>query len=92
MAENKFMQQALLEAGRMDLIKNSRKLQALEVLVNFNAPLGDIEKGLELENGQTPLILAAQFGRVDELKYLIAHQADVNSKDEFGKTALDWAM
>ena len=47
------------------------------------------ERGPE---GETPLMLAARNGRVDAIKVLLDHKADVNAKDKLrGTTALMWA-
>ena len=42
--------------------------------------------------GTTPLHHAAQFGRKKIIELLIAQGADVNAKDNFGSTPLDWAV
>jgi len=49
---------------------------------NLNAKTGD---------GTTPLILAARLGIEGMVEQLIEAEADVNSADEQGKTALHWA-
>ena len=41
------------------------------------------------EMGETPLHLAAQFGRKEIAELLIAEGADVNAKGDFGRTPLD---
>ena len=43
------------------------------------------------EMGETPLHLAAQFGRKEIAELLIAEGADVNAKGDFGRTPLDTA-
>lgn len=40
-------------------------------------------------DGSTPLLVAAELGNVDSLKYLINLGADVNATNNHGKTALD---
>lgn len=75
----------------IDPVKFAKNIQALKVLVEFKAPLTDIEKGLDLENGQTPLMVAAMSGKTIELEYLAKQGADIWVKDDSGKTALDWA-
>ena len=42
--------------------------------------------------GITPLIAAAAMGRGNVIEYLVAHGADVNAKDDMGKTALLYAV
>ncbi|MDD3926009.1 MAG: ankyrin repeat domain-containing protein [bacterium] len=39
----------------------------------------------------TALIIAIRQGDVDMIKYLLKRGADISIKDEYGKTALDWA-
>ena len=34
-----------------------------------------------LQAGVTPLVHASRYGRLDMVKYLVDHNADVNSKD-----------
>lgn len=71
----------------------------------FNAVLdGNITKvKLALENGAnvnfakkykgiTPLHLAAQNGDAEMVQLLIAWQADVNAKDDEGRSVLNWAL
>ncbi|MGY0036709.1 ankyrin repeat domain-containing protein [Pedobacter sp. NJ-S-72] len=43
-------------------------------------------------NGATALIFAATFGHEDIVKYLLSHGAGKSIKDNFGKTALDYAI
>ena len=39
-----------------------------------------------------PLHLAAAEGRIDAVKFLVEHKADVNAEDRWGNTALDEAV
>ncbi|MDB4805300.1 ankyrin repeat domain-containing protein [bacterium] len=40
----------------------------------------------------TPLRLAAQYNQLEVVELLIAEGADVNAKDDFGRTPLDLAI
>ncbi|MEE3171543.1 MAG: ankyrin repeat domain-containing protein, partial [Pseudomonadota bacterium] len=42
-------------------------------------------------SGLTPLHYAAYWGHKEIVELLIAKNADINAKDEDGRTALDWA-
>jgi len=54
-----------------------------------------INRGAEVDarnmHGLTPLMKAAQYGRVELVKLLIASGADVNAKDKEGMSVLSWA-
>ena len=57
---------------------------------------GSIEKGADINAGEdnagwTPLHVAAYSGYKAAVELLAAKGADVNAKDEDGKTSLDWA-
>ena len=56
--------------------------------------LGDDRTSLEERNefDQTPLILAASSGKVDVVKSLVQHGANVEAKDQEGATALHVAI
>ena len=41
--------------------------------------------------GQTPLFLAAESGRIEVVRYLLEHGARVDIKDDTGKTPIDAA-
>ena len=43
------------------------------------------------KSGVTPLILAASFGDLEMLSYLLAQGADIQDRDNYGMTALDYA-
>lgn len=42
-------------------------------------------------DSMTPLMIAAQYGKVDVVRVLLAHSADPALRDKRGLTALDWA-
>ena len=43
-------------------------------------------------NGETPLMFAARNGRVDAIRVLLDHKAEVNAREKLrGTTALMWA-
>ncbi len=59
-------------------------LAALRTLIqNSGADLKD-------SHGQTPLMIAAAFGSVDAMKFLIAERASVKAESDAGITALHW--
>jgi ankyrin repeat protein len=50
------------------------------------------DPNVTLTSGETPLMTAARAGRVQAVKLLIAHRANVNAKEQLrGQTALMWA-
>ncbi|CAK4098111.1 unnamed protein product [Aphanomyces euteiches] len=57
-------------------------------LLNEGAP---VNWRYEVEEGATPLILAAQNGFADVVKELLAHGADINQTMKAGATALNMA-
>ncbi|HUU20210.1 MAG TPA: ankyrin repeat domain-containing protein [Sedimentisphaerales bacterium] len=76
----------------LHLASSKGHIEIVEFLLNHGA---DIE--LEIFNGETPLMLAAQYARhgqqYETIKTLLEHGAKVNHKDENGRTALhDAAM
>ena len=53
-----------------------------------------LKKGVDPEincKGKTPLMYTAKYGKLDFAKKLIAHGASLTSKNERGRTALDYA-
>jgi len=75
----------------LHLASGKGHIEIVEFLLNHGA---DIE--LEIFNGETPLMLAAQYaryGQYETIKTLLEHGAKVNHKDQHGRTALhDAAM
>ena len=55
-------------------------------IVEYLLPMSDIEA--EDKDGDTALIYAAEFNRLEIAKLLIAHGADVNKKNHYQRTAL----
>ena len=45
----------------------------------------------KIENGCTPLHVAASHGRIEVVKILLNNGADMNAKTEDGHTPLHWA-
>ena len=73
----------------LHLASGKGHIEIVEFLLNHGA---DIE--LEIFNGETPLMLAAQHARhrrYETIKTLLEHGAKVNHKDEDGRTALHYA-
>jgi serine/threonine-protein phosphatase 6 regulatory ankyrin repeat subunit A/serine/threonine-protein phosphatase 6 regulatory ankyrin repeat subunit B len=70
----------------LHLASSKGHIEIVEFLLNHGA---DTE--LEIFNGETPLMLAAQYaryGQYETIKTLLEHGAKVNHKDEDGGTAL----
>ena len=68
-------------------------LEMVKSLVNTNAELvnsKDANPRPDLHS-ETPLHLAAQYDREDIVQFLLANKADVNAKDDYGRTPLYWA-
>ena len=73
----------------LHLASSKGHIEIVEFLLNHGA---DIE--LEIFNGETPLMLAAQYaryGQYETIKTLLEHGAMVNHKDQHGRTALHYA-
>jgi ankyrin repeat protein len=83
----------------------ARSLETMELLrtagADVNARITDVTSltariartnTMTGRQGQTALFLAADAGRADIVRYLIAHGAKADAKDEAGKTPLDLAQ
>lgn len=75
----------------MKIIPFTKNLHKLQSMIIIEASLLDIETALELNDGKTVLMYAAELGCHAELAYLINEGADVLAKDDSGKAALDFA-
>jgi uncharacterized protein len=51
-----------------------------------------IEKNAQNDRGETPLMLAAKFNRIEEAKLLLSRGADINQGDNYGSTPLKMAV
>ena len=68
----------------------------LEKLIEYGANVNDVEfiakndpdKGKE----ETPLMLASTAGRLDFVRLLVKHGADINYQNEYGQSALSQAV
>jgi ankyrin repeat protein len=53
-----------------------------------------VEAGAEVNaadnDGETPLMAAAELGHVAKVRFLLAHDAHANARDNLGRTALDY--
>jgi hypothetical protein len=66
-------------------------IEFVKVLLEYGANVNDIETGERRKgNGTryTPLIVAAQTGKLDLVKLLVKNGANVNYQNEFGQSAL----
>ncbi len=62
-------------------------LSLVKLLVDAGA---DVDKG-NPKLARTPLMIAAAYGRLDIMEYLLDKKAAINATDSEGKTALFWA-
>ena len=89
----------LIDSGMDIKYTNREGLSALDFAIKYRRE--DIIKlckksGISLttstrKSGLTPLMLAASFNDIELMKFLIKEGADVNTKDKFGMSALDYA-
>jgi len=89
----------LIENGLDITYTNREGLGALDYAIKYRRK--DIiklckEHGIDLttssrKSGLTPLMLAASFNDIELMGFLIEEGADINSKDKFGMSALDYA-
>ncbi len=89
----------LLQAGLDINYTNTEGLGAIDIAIKYRRH--DIvrrckEAGISLnksqrKSGMTPLMLAAAFNDLEMVKYLIEEGADINTVDNYGMTALDYA-
>jgi uncharacterized protein len=63
-------------------------IQKAELLIKYGAKLDPIEE----EYGSTPLGMAARWGHIDMVKYLLSQGADPNHGSARWSTPLAWAM
>jgi ankyrin repeat protein len=61
--------------------------EIIKILVDGGA---DINTGARFSN-ITPLMWLAQNGNIEGVKYLVEKGSDINIKDEYGQTAIDYA-
>ena len=89
----------LIENGLDITYTNREGLGALDYAIKYKRK--DIinlckEYGIDLttskrKSGLTPLMLAASFNDIELIEFLINEGADINTKDKFGMSALDYA-
>jgi len=65
---------------------NTENFELVKLLVTRGANINQANN-----NGDTPLLDAAYLGKVENLKYLLQHGADLTTKNKRGKTALHLA-
>lgn len=70
---------ALLEAVRHG------EIQSAEILIKNNASIVNLEKGI------SHLMVAAIYGQLEMIKFLLSKGFDINEKDEHGRNAFFWA-
>ena len=66
------------------IVESEKKL--LEVMLEQGADLN-----MQSRYGETALIRAARFGRIEIVRYLVEHGADLSVQDKSDNTALMWA-
>lgn len=66
----------------------SNNFQMVQVLLELGADINVPDN----DSKKTALTHAVQLRRVDMLRLLLANGADIHTKDDYGMTALDWAM
>lgn len=65
-----------IQKGEIDLVKK---------MIEYGADVN------EFSSGMTPLMVAARYNKVEIVKFLLAHGAKADSKDDKGFTALKYA-
>ncbi len=89
----------LRHGAKPDLVRSARGRTALMIACAYWAGLDVckmlVEKGADVNvtsvDGTTPLMLAAQNGKVEVVGYLLSRGAKASLKNNDGKTALDFA-
>jgi len=89
----------LLQAGLDINYTNTEGLGAIDIAIKYrrhNIVRRCKEAGISLnesrrKSGMTPLMLAAAFNDLEMVEYLIKEGADINTVDNYGMTALDYA-
>lgn len=87
----------LIEKGANIMARDSFGGTALHdsVYRDSNSTLLLIKAGAAIDtqsiNGLTPLMIAAMYGPLSQVKVLLAAGADLHLKDDEGNSALDWA-
>ena len=51
----------------------------------------DLDAVAGTEDGTTPILIAAEYGHLDIIKYLVYHSAKPITRDHEGWTAIHWA-
>lgn len=82
------------KTAQVDLQSQTKDTKLLEGVNKDEHPVGGDPINLEKRNefDQTPLMLAASSGKVDVVKSLVQHGANVEAKDREGATALHVAI
>lgn len=63
-------------------------IPSLEVLEQAG---NDLDLPAPGQRGETPLMVAAQYAKIDAIKFLLEHGASLHRTDRYGKNALDYA-
>ena len=88
--------QVLLEQGANDDLLSASARGDTEAMELIISPSGHAASAIDLVNfpnrgGETPLMWAAQQGKIEAMKLLFKHKAQVNDVDQHGFTALMFA-
>ena len=54
--------------------------------------LAKLEANTITDRGETPLMLAAQYGKLAAMRYLLAQGVNTSTQDRYGKNAYDYAV
>jgi ankyrin repeat protein len=87
--------------GRLDaivqfLVEHEQRIRLIDALLmrDFSAARKELNAGLEVPgpNGETPLMVAAEFGEIDLVRDLLDRGANIRAADDRGLTALFFAV
>lgn len=77
----------IAEFAGVSNVKSSIKIQAVKILLAYGANINAGKAG-----GVTPLMSAVKLRDIKFIKFLLKNGADINKKDGWGATALDYVI